>query len=543
MLLLGKLFLREGACESSYPDPVLATYESSLIVKTLVLKVSNCECKILQLMGSKALKATEVRYSPLEKVVYALVITARKLVPYFQGHPIRVLIDQPLAGVFMNLTFSCRLVKWAVELTQYGIEYQLRPTIKAQILADFIVECTAQEAKDNSMVIPESEGWWKMHADGEAKALRAEELRIWIDSRLVAEQVKGSYEAKGERMRQYKEVTEGLLKEFQAYEIDHVLRARKLEGKSDNEEESTQEAQLLANLIMYDVKIELSDDPVKAARIKRMTSFYVMQDGRFYKRSFGGPLLLCLFSTDAEKWVEVEPLATITEYQCRKFLWKNISCRFGIPEHLISDNGRQFDCRPFAEFCTQFGIRHTRVSVAYTQTNGQVENVNRTIVDGIRKKLSDLKGSWVSKLERVLWAYRTSSRRATGETPFSLTYGFEAKVPIELLKPSDRVMRYTNEANEESLMIEKNFLEEKREVATRCQMAKYQRSVKRYHDKCTKPHYFLEGDLVLRSRTASQPNEGGMFAKKWEGPYRIVAVVELGIYRLETMNDRQVERL
>nr|GLL21423.1 uncharacterized protein LOC109181966 [Ipomoea trifida] len=39
-------------------------------------------------------------------------------------------------------------------------------------------------------------------------------------------------------------------------------------------------------------------------------------------------------------------------------------------------------------------------------------------------------GSWVSKLERVLWAYHTSPRKATGETPFSLTYGFEAKVLV-----------------------------------------------------------------------------------------------------------------
>ncbi|XP_031099799.1 uncharacterized protein LOC116003998 [Ipomoea triloba] len=208
------------------------------------------------------------------------------------------------------------------------------------------------------------------------KALGARRLRIWIDSRLVVSQVKGSYETKRERMQQYKETTEELLKGFQAYEIDH-------RGSSDKEEVPP-EAHILADLIRYKEKVELPDDPVEAARIKRMAPSYVMQDGRLYKRSFRGPYSY-----------------------------------------------------PFAEFCKQFGIRHTKVSIAYPQANGQVENVNRTIVDGIQKKLSDLQGNLVSELERVLWVYRTSPRKATGETPFSLTYSFEAKVPLEVLEPSD----------------------------------------------------------------------------------------------------------
>lgn len=66
---------------------------------------------------SRALKAAEVRYTPSEKVVYALVITARKLVPYFQAHPIRVLTNKPLSGVLRNSASSGRLVKSAMELT------------------------------------------------------------------------------------------------------------------------------------------------------------------------------------------------------------------------------------------------------------------------------------------------------------------------------------------------------------------------------------------------------------------------------------------
>ncbi|XP_019178451.1 PREDICTED: uncharacterized protein LOC109173644 [Ipomoea nil] len=89
--------------------------------------------------------------------------------------------------------------------------------------------------------------------------------------------------------------------------------------------------------------------------------------------------------------------------------------RFCLPEHIVSDNGRQFDCQAFADFCRRHDIRHTKVSMAYPQANGQVENVNRTLVDGIWKKLEDIRGNWGDELDRVLWAYRTTQRQATGE--------------------------------------------------------------------------------------------------------------------------------
>lgn len=93
---------------------------------------------------SRALKAAEIWYTPLENVVYGLVITTRKLITYFQAHPFQVLTNQPLSSVLHNLTSSERLVKWVVELTQFEIEYHPRPLIKGYVLANFIVEYTAQ---------------------------------------------------------------------------------------------------------------------------------------------------------------------------------------------------------------------------------------------------------------------------------------------------------------------------------------------------------------------------------------------------------------
>lgn len=115
-----------------------------------------------------------------------------------------------------------------------------------------------------------------------------------------------------------------------------------------------------------------------------------------------------------------------------KFMWKNIVNRFGIPKVLVSDNGLQFVENPFREWCADKGIKKQFTSVAHPQANGQMEVSNRTLVNGIKKRLGKAKGNWVEELPCILWSYMTTSRVSTKETPFSLTYGKEAMFPVEL---------------------------------------------------------------------------------------------------------------
>ena len=85
------------------------------------------------------------------------------------------------------------------------------------------------------------------------------------------------------------------------------------------------------------------------------------------------------------KWVEGEPLATITEKSIRTFVWRNIICRYGIPRVLVSDNGKQFDNSGFRNFCSELGIKNHYSSPAHPQANGQVEVTNRTLLKIIKK--------------------------------------------------------------------------------------------------------------------------------------------------------------
>ncbi|XXG53275.1 hypothetical protein AAC387_Pa03g1392 [Persea americana] len=95
---------------------------------------------------SKTLLDAETRYLQLEKLALALVSASRKLSHYFQTFTIVVIREYPLKALLRKADFSERISKWAVELGQYDIQYQPRTSIKAQVLADFIVEFTPQSS-------------------------------------------------------------------------------------------------------------------------------------------------------------------------------------------------------------------------------------------------------------------------------------------------------------------------------------------------------------------------------------------------------------
>ncbi|KAJ4769499.1 Pol-polyprotein [Rhynchospora pubera] len=125
---------------------------------------------------SKILRDAEERYSTVEKGAFAVLIAARKLRPYFQAHPIKVINDLPLKKALGNLDVSGRLLKWAVELSEFDISFLPKAAYKGQVLADFVVESTGRTEKRDQ------EALWHVHVDGAASE-RDQEALWHVDSR------------------------------------------------------------------------------------------------------------------------------------------------------------------------------------------------------------------------------------------------------------------------------------------------------------------------------------------------------------------------
>ncbi|XP_039029195.1 LOW QUALITY PROTEIN: uncharacterized protein LOC120163293 [Hibiscus syriacus] len=239
------------------------------------------------------------------------------------------------------------------------------------------------------------------------------------------------------------------------------------------------------------------------------------------------------------KWVEAASYTNIKRSTVCKFIKKEIICRYGLPERIITDNALNLNNKMMTELCTQFKIKHAN-SVAYRpKMNGAVEAANKNIKRIITKTTETYK-DWHEKLPFALYAYRTTVRTSTGATPFSLVYGMEAVLPIEVEIPSLRILRETKLDESEWIQArvdQLNLIEEKRLKAI-CHGQMYQKRMMKSHDKKVHPREFQEGDLVLKKILPIHKDFRGKWMPNWEGPYVVKKAFSGGALILAEMDGK-----
>ena len=171
--VLKKAFQWDAHCQEAFT--VLKTYLSSppILVSpsegellTLYLAVSDFatsaalvreQNRVQQLVYycSQAMRGAEERYPKMEKLILALVTTSRKLRPYFQAPTVEVPIEYPMKQILHKPETSGRLIKWAIELSEFDIRYKPRTTVKWQILVDFIMGFTPSQSTEATQRAPD----------------------------------------------------------------------------------------------------------------------------------------------------------------------------------------------------------------------------------------------------------------------------------------------------------------------------------------------------------------------------------------------------
>ena len=109
---------------------------------------------------SQAFQGAKARYPRIEKITFTLIVASRKLRPYFQANPIIVMTDQPIKKAMNKPEAAGQMVQWAIELSQFDVEYHPRTVIKAQALADFTAEFTTPEDANSQ------EDLWTINTNG-----------------------------------------------------------------------------------------------------------------------------------------------------------------------------------------------------------------------------------------------------------------------------------------------------------------------------------------------------------------------------------------
>ncbi|GJZ32529.1 hypothetical protein Tco_0577965 [Tanacetum coccineum] len=127
------------------------------------------------------------------------------------------------------------------------------------------------------------------------------------------------------------------------------------------------------------------------------------------------------------------------------------------------------------------------------------------------------------------------------DTPFSLTYGMEAVIPAEIGMPTLRTAEVDMVQNNETLEINLDLLEERREHTAICE-AKSKARMEKYYNSKVRSTSFKPGDLVYRNNDASRVEEVGKLGPKWEGPYEIIKALGKGAYKLRDRDGKQPPR-
>lgn len=231
------------------------------------------------------------------------------------------------------------------------------------------------------------------------------------------------------------------------------------------------------------------------------------------------------------KWPEARAVPEATATQVAQFVYEEIICRHGCPQKILTDRGTHFNNQLVAELMSNFGIKHHNSTPYHPQTNGQVERFNKTLKETLAKlAIDDI--TWDEHIAPALFAYRTAKQSATKMTPFLLTYGREATLPIDDNHEAEKV----DLIDRLKQLVDR--LPNLREKAKQTMIAIKEKQ-KTAHDKqITKPQYFKVGQKVLYYDAAKDKQWSGKLNPKWKGPYWIHEVLIHGSYRLRDIDDR-----
>ena len=246
--------------------------------------------------------------------------------------------------------------------------------------------------------------------------------------------------------------------------------------------------------------------------------------------------LYILLAVDyVSKWVEAIACPRNDANIVVGFIQRKILSRFGAPRTIISDEGIHFVNNLFAKLMSRYRVGHVRSLAYHPQSNGQVEISNREMKNILEKTVTANKKDWSSKLEDVLWAYRTSYKSLIGMSPYRIVYGKQCHLPLELeykAMCAIKKMNFDFQAIKEKRLLLLNELEELRNE-TYDNARIYKDKTKKRHDQKILRKEFRVGDLVLLLNSRLKFFLG-KHKSWWSGPYTIVVVIPFGAITLKT---------
>ncbi|XP_034198943.1 uncharacterized protein LOC117614289 [Prunus dulcis] len=532
---------------------------------------------------SKVLQSAELRYPQLEQLALALVVSARRLRSYFQAHGIKVLTNQPLRQVLQKPEISGLLIKWAMELGEFDIQFVPRPAEKGQAIADFISELTPLTAQPTPEAVTEtglpdeldaerfdtSTPVWGLHVDGSAnqqgcgaglvlttpdglkieyalrfdfrtsnneaeyeallaglrlaKSMNAKQIRNHSDSQLIVNQVMADFAAKDASMYAYLSTAHQLLQSFQAYEIKQIPR-----GENSHADALAPLASAINDKVGRKVPVEILAQPSTVASETCTVR---------YEDTWMSPIYSYLTN------------GTLPEdkAQARKLRYR--SARYTVVNNVLYKRGYT---TPYLKCLTaeqgDYVLREIHNGVCGNHS-GSRSLAHKAFRQGyFWPTMHQDTNSLVKRCDKCQHFGNVPHIPAEPLTPIVSPWPFaqwgldligpipQAVVPVEIGEPSYRTENFAPKPNEEAISLSLDLLEEHRAHANLRNEA-YKQRVSRYYDSRVRNRSFRIGDWVMRKVSlATKDATEGTLGPSWEGPYEIIGILRSGTYRLRDSN-------
>ena len=248
--------------------------------------------------------------------------------------------------------------------------------------------------------------------------------------------------------------------------------------------------------------IQLNDNPFSHIALDYVTHFETSSSGNSY--------LLTVIDL-ATRYANAIPVKTLTAEEMLDKLMSHHVLKFGYPQKITTDNGRQFTSVAFSKFCKDNNIEHILISPMHPQSNGVSERFNGSIGDMIKSTCLDNPRAWDEKVDQLVFTYNSSKRSGTKFSPHELVFTY---VPHDQINKIDSELHEPVPMNEFVVNKHLNAIDDRRIALDN--LTSSQIVNKTRYDKGTVDRTLKVGDKVL---LLSQPRTRGKMRQRWHGPY------------------------
>jgi hypothetical protein len=498
--------------------------------------------------ASRKLNKHEVNYPTHEKELLAIVWALKTLRHYVEGMPISIETDHSaLRFIGTQATVSRRMARWIEELQQHDAVIKYKSG-KTNVLADLLSRNPACDETNMELKLqvrgPDGMYDFSNYPLYIIDALNGNDDMVPVDWRDLVEKERRNFEWNEETSVLYRLTEEGR-RAYLPFEMraDFVHKFHVGRGHMHwTEVVRLAKARVWWPAMRQDIKNWMEECSVcqvhgRLDHVPREEAHVIEESPRDLGRWFMdiiGPLpqsrsgnryIWTAIEGGAIRIAVAEAMPDFTHQRCAQAMYKNIVARFGVPDEIITDRGRNFMALQLKAYLDLLDTKHKKTSAYHPRTNGRVESLNGKLQRILKKCCGSVVSKWDEYLDEAIFIVNSTRHHATGKVPLELLYGCEVKLPGDTTKPF-----VLNESDMEDLVeIRARALE----VLGQDRAAAIERSglsaeaAKLRYDELVRSDPLVVDEWVLLRRMQKKKLQSN-----WIGPYRVSRVGPCGTYEL-----------